>query len=492
MALSARWRPGAALAAPSARQAPGVEAPTQRARAMSARGVLVIAALANILASLDLFIVNVAFPDIARGFGSASLDDMSWLLNGYAIAYAALLVFFGRMTERHRRNLGFLWGIGLFTAASAACAAAQSVGALVAFRVVQATGAALMTPTSIGLLLATFPPERRAGAVRTWAALGGFAGALGPLVGGLLITLSWRWIFIINVPVGLMALGVGFRKLPDVPGHDAPKPTLWAAALATISIGAPVLAIVKVNDWGWTSPGFAAAVTCSLVAMAMFARHCLRSANPFIDMRVFAIPHFRGASLIMACYSVAFGGLLLSVPLWEQSVWHWSAVKSGVAVGAGLIFAPSVSLALSGHFVRRWGAAVVVSAGLLFMTAAFVIFATCLDAEPNPIPVVIGMVPASLGIGLTLPTIMGVGTSVLPNSSFATGSGVINMIRQAWMAVGVAVFVAILGSADVLASLPAFAHGWWVMAAFSALALLPVPLIARRDAGPARPIGQAK
>ena len=164
--------------------------------------VLAIVCVGMVLANLDLFIVNVALPNIAQDFSGAGLEKLSWILNGYAIVYAALLVFFGRLAERYRRNASFLLGVAVFTAASAACAAATSVEMLVAFRVIQAAGAALMTPTSLGLLLATFPPERRGGAVRTWTAVGGFAAALGPLVGGLLVTASWRWIFLVNVPIG--------------------------------------------------------------------------------------------------------------------------------------------------------------------------------------------------------------------------------------------------------------------------------------------------
>src|ERR1700753_4338312 len=200
--------------------------------------VLAIVCVGICLASLDLFIVNVGLPNIAQEFRDASLEDLSWILNGYAITYAALLVFFGRLAERHRRNVSFLLGVSLFTLASAACAAANGVESLVAFRVLQAAGAALMTPTSLGLLLASFPPERRGSAVRTWTAIGGLAAALGPVVGGLLIALNWRWIFIVNVPIGLVAIVIGWYKLPEVPGHDAPRPDPVAAILVTAGIAA--------------------------------------------------------------------------------------------------------------------------------------------------------------------------------------------------------------------------------------------------------------
>src|SRR5580658_6328129 len=223
------------------------EAPALRVRssAASPNQVLAIVCVGICLANLDLFIVNVGLPNIARDFEGATLENMSWILNGYAIAYAALLVFFGRLAERYRRNMSFLLGVGLFTAASAACSAANSVEALVAFRVLQAAGAALMTPTSLGLLLAVFPPDRRGGAVRTWTAIGGLAAALGPVIGGVLVTVSWRWIFIVNVPIGLAALLIGWWKLPEIPGHAAPRPSPWAAALVTGGIAALTFAIVK-------------------------------------------------------------------------------------------------------------------------------------------------------------------------------------------------------------------------------------------------------
>ena len=192
------------------------------------REVLGIVCVGIVLANLDLFIVNVGLPAIAHDFSGATLEDLSWVLNGYAIAYAALLVFFGRLAERFRRDRSFLLGVALFTLASAACACAGGVWSLVAFRVLQAAGGALMTPTSIGLLLATFPPEGRGGAVRAWAAIGGLAAALGPVVGGMLIVLSWRWIFLVNVPIGLVALLVGLA--PASIGARSRRPAARSAA----------------------------------------------------------------------------------------------------------------------------------------------------------------------------------------------------------------------------------------------------------------------
>ena len=436
--------------------------------------VLAIVCVGICLANLDLFIVNVALPNIGRDFKDASLEDLSWVLNGYAIAYASLLVFFGRLAERYRRNLSFLLGVGLFTAASAACAIAGNVETLIAFRVLQAAGAALMTPTSLGLLMAAFPPERRGYAVRTWTAIGGVAAALGPVIGGVLVTANWRWIFLVNVPVGIIAMLVGWWKLPEIPGHAAPRPNPGDAALVTGGIGALTFAIVKVNDWGWGSPGIAGSVVVAAVLLALFVWRCLRSPNPFVDPALFRIRPVAGAALTMAPYSAAFGAMLLSVALWEQSAWGWSALQTGLAIAPGPLLVPITSLLLAGRLIARFGAAAVVTAGVLFFIAGLVAWALLIGQEPNVWFVIMGMVPTGIGVGLTFPTLMGVGAGGLPPSAFATGSGVINMVRQAALAVGVAMFVAIIGSpASPLERVAAFHRGWWIMAGVTALALIP-------------------
>src|SRR3954463_8569186 len=227
--------------------------PSERRADASPQLVLVIVCAGVVLASLDLFIVNVALPQIARDFdvrGNA-IADLSWVLNAYAIVYASLLVLFGRLAERYARERAFLLGVAVFVAASAACGAATSVEMLVAFRIAQAAGAALLTPTSLGLVLATTPADRRHGAVRAWAAVGGLAAALGPVAGGLLVAASWRWVFFVNVPIGLAALAVGWRGLPHVAGEAVPTPDALGAALITGGVGALVLGLVKGTSWGW-------------------------------------------------------------------------------------------------------------------------------------------------------------------------------------------------------------------------------------------------
>jgi EmrB/QacA subfamily drug resistance transporter len=451
--------------------------------------VLAIVCAGVMLANLDLFIVNVALPNIASDFGGAPLDDLSWILNGYAIVYAALLVFFGRLAERYRRNLSFLLGVAIFTAASAACSAAVDVWTLVAFRLAQAAGAALMTPTSLGLLLATFPPERRAGAVRAWAAIGGLAAAFGPVVGGVLVTMSWRWVFIVNVPIGLIALLIGWRKLPEVPGHDIPRPDAWGAALMTAGVAALTFGLVKANDWGWTSPGIVASLAAAAILLAIFVVHCLQAGNPLVEPAMFRSRNFTGASLVMAPFSITFGAMLLSLVLWEQGVWGWSALKTGLAIAPGPFLVPVTSFLVAGRLIQRLGPATVIALGLCFFAGGCVWWALLVQLAPSLPSALGGIALTGVGVGLTMPTLMGAAAASLPPSSFATGSGVVNMIRQTGMAIGVALLVALVGASTVGAStvgasptdrLAAFQGAWWIMAVIAAAGLVPTLLIQPR------------
>ncbi len=178
--------------------------------------ILSITSVGLFMASLDLFIVNLALPSIARDLGDTSLSSLSWVLNAYAIVFAALLVPAGRIADRIGRKRVFLAGLVLFSVSSALCAAAPSVGVLVGARVLQAAGGSMMLPTTLGLILPAFPPQKRAVAVGIWSAVGGVAAALGPGIGGVLLELSWRWIFLVNVPIGLVTAVLAWRTLDEI------------------------------------------------------------------------------------------------------------------------------------------------------------------------------------------------------------------------------------------------------------------------------------
>jgi EmrB/QacA subfamily drug resistance transporter len=443
----------------------------QRRGDASPRLVLLIVCAGVVLASLDLFIVNVALPQMARDFHvhGGGLADLSWVLNGYAIVYAALLVLFGRLAERFPRELGFLVGIAVFVAASAACGAATSVAMLVAFRIVQAGGAALLTPTSLGLILATTEPQRRQGAVRAWTAVGGLAAAAGPVIGGLLVAASWRWVFLVNVPIGLIALVVGWRRLPRVPGHPVPAPDALGALLVTAGVGALSLGLVKGGTWGWGSATTIIILSLALAALGLFALHTLRSSNPLIDPALFRLRPFTGASTVAIFFSAAFGAMLLSRVLWAQDVWHWSALTTGLSIAPGPIMVPLFGFAVAGRLTARYGAGAVIGLGSTIFAAGAAWWALAIGLRPDYVGDMLGgMLLTGIGVGLTLPTMMATGASSLPPHSFATGSAVVNMLRQIGLAIGVALLIAILGSpASPLATLHVYERASWVIAAIA-------------------------
>jgi EmrB/QacA subfamily drug resistance transporter len=445
--------------------------------------VLVIVCAGVVLASLDLFIVNVALPQIARDLGARNLGELSWVLNGYAIVYASLLVFFGRLADRYRRDLGFLLGVAVFTAASAACAASSSVGMLIGFRFVQAAGAALLTPTSLGLVLASYDPEHRQGAVRAWTATGGLAAALGPVAGGLLVAASWRWVFLVNVPIGIAALVLGWRRLPRVPGHDCERPDPLGVVLVTLGVGALTFGLVKGSDWGWGSPSIVGTLVLSIALLGLFALHCLTSRSPLVHPSLFRARSFTGASVVAILFSAAFGAMLLSVVLWQQGVWGWSALRTGLAIAPGPLMVPLVSFGVAGRLIARYGAGIAIALGSLGFGAGVAWWALAVTVHPDYVSGMLGgMILTGAGVGLVLPTMMATAAASLPPSSFATGSGVINMIRQTGLALGVAVLVAVLGTANGhgASELGAFRVGWWAIAAVAAVGIVPALFLVDR------------
>jgi EmrB/QacA subfamily drug resistance transporter len=444
--------------------------------------VLTIVCAGVVLASLDLFVVNVALPQIARDLHETSLGNLSWILNAYAIVYAALLVLLGRLTEGRRRDNSFLLGAALFTAASAACGAAGSLALLVVFRIVQAAGAALLTPSSLSLVLASSPPERRQSSVRAWTALGGLAAALGPVVGGLLVAASWRWVFYVNVPIGLAALAIGWRRLPAVPGHPVRRPDVLAALLITGGVAALTLGLVKGNDWGWGAPATVAALAVAVLALAGFALHTARHPNPLIDGALFRVRAFTGSSVVSIVFSIAFGAMLLSVVLFAEDVWHWSALQTGLGVAPGPLMVPVFSFLIAGRLIARFGPGRVIAAGATIYAAGVASWALRAGVTPDYAGQMLpGMLMTGIGVGLTLPTFMSTGASSLPPQAFATGSAVINMLRQVGLAVGVAILVAVLGTpGSANAAVTAFDHGWTVIAATSLLAAVAGGTLLRR------------
>ncbi|MFD9662101.1 MFS transporter [Rhodococcus sp. NPDC059968] len=436
--------------------------------------LLTVLSGASFVASLDLFVVNVAFGDIAASYPGYSLGDLSWVLGGYAIVFAALLVPLGRWADRVGRRRGFLLGLALFTAASAACALSPSLWLLVAFRLLQAVGAAALTPASLGLLISMVPEATRAGAVRIWAASGAAAAAFGPVVGGLLVEASWRWAFLINVPIGIAFLIATVRLVPDFrPTARDTDLDLSGAALLTVGIGALALGLVQGPDWGWDDPRIALAFTVAAASAALFWWSNSRQREPLIEPAMLKVRTFAWSNVTALAFSAAFAAGLLANILWLQQVWGYSALLTGLAIAPGPLMVPV--FAVVGQFLSRsFSAGALTAAGSALWAAGAVLVLSSVGMEPHYASELLpGWMIAGVGVGLALPTILSSATAGLPQSRSATGSAVVTMSRQVGTVLGVSMLVAILGTtAGYEDTHSAFQLAWSAVAAVAVVAAL--------------------
>jgi EmrB/QacA subfamily drug resistance transporter len=427
--------------------------------------VLLVVGVGVFLASLDLFIVNIAFPDLERDFAGTSLAGLSWVLNAYAVVFAALLVPAGRWADRAGRKRGFLFGLGLFVAASALCAAAPSVGVLVGARVVQAVGAAFMLPTSLGLLLPAFPPEKRAAAVGLWAAIGGTAAAAGPPIGGLLVQASWRWVFVINIPIGLAMLALGSRVLTEIRDAEGARPDVLGAGLLAGGVGALVAAIVQGPRWGWGSASTLALFAAALVLLGAVAWRSRSHPAPIIEPALVRIRSVAFANAGALLFFSGFGAMVLGTVLFLTGVWHESIIRAGLQIAPGPAMAATFAVP-GGLLGARFGQRLVGLVGALLFAFAGVWWHTHLSATPDyAADFLPGMLISGAGVGLVLPSLSAAAKAPLPPSRFATGTAMLSMSRQIGVAVGVAILIAVVGTPAPGDAVSAFADAWTVIVA---------------------------
>jgi len=428
--------------------------------------ITVVLCAAAFVAMLDVFIVNVAFIAIGSSL-DAPLSDLSWVLNAYTIVYAALLIPAGRLADRHGRKRAFALGLVVFTVASAACASASTLWLLIVFRAIQAAGAAALTPSSLGLLLTVLPPHRRAGAVKVWATTSSLAGALGPVLGGLLLELSWHWVFLVNLPVGIITLIAAWRLVPDVRDDTVRRaPDLFGALLLAVSVGSLALAIIKARDWGWSTATTIGAFSVAILALVLLARRIARHASPVVDPALFQVAAFRSSNVTALLFCTAFGALFPSVVLWLQSVAAFSALGSGLAIAPGPLMVP-IFAAVGQRVARRYSVRAVTIAGNLLFSAGVAMLALSTTAHASYATQILpGWLVTGMGIGLALPNLIAAATASLPPTQAATGSAVINTSRQLGYVLGVAMLVAVLGAHT--AGPIAFRHAWWLIAVTAA------------------------
>jgi EmrB/QacA subfamily drug resistance transporter len=430
-------------------------APPDSRRVTAVVGVL---SLAVFMSSLDLFIVNLAFPYISKQYPGTSLSSLSWVLNAYTIVFAAVLVPAGRWADRVGRRRVFVVGLAGFTIGSVLCGLAPGVGLLIAARVIQAAGAGAMVPASLSLLLAAVPPTGRAKALGTWSALGALGAALGPVIGGGLVQVNWRWVFWINVPVGLAAVVLAIRVVPE--SRDAAsrgRPDLIGAGLLAAAVGLVALALVKAPGWGWGSASFLGLLAASAACAVGMVRRSQRHHSPVIELELLRSRTFSGAFAASILYYAGFGAFVLSAVEFLTGVWHYSAVEAGLAIAPGplmvLPFARFVAPRLTPLLGGPGRVAVI---GCLVNAFAQLLWLWRIQASPAYVS---HLLPAQLlggaGVGLAIPSLLGAGSASLTPGRFGTGSGILNMGRQIGTVLGVAALVAILSrvsAADPVAS----------------------------------------
>ncbi len=451
--------------------------PSGQPKAWSAFGVL---AIAIFLAVLDLFIVNIAFPDIRRSFPSSSLPSLSWILSAYAIVFAAVLVPAGKLADIVGRKRVFLAGLLVFLVGSALSAAAPSVDFLIGARVLQAVGGAALTPTSLGLILPMFPPRKHATVIGLWAAIAGVGAAAGPPIGGLLVEASWRWIFLVNLPLGLFALVRSAQIIPEIrdPTH-ARFPDVFGSVLLIVAIGSLTLGLVKGPDWSWDRRSLGA-FGASALLLALFTLRSARHPAPVVELPLLRPPAFALASVSALLFFAAFAVLLLGNVLFLTAVWHYSVTRAGFAFFPGPLTAATVA-ALSGRLGGRYGSARFGAAGGIIFAVASLWFLTSLGDHPQYLSEYLpGTLIGGFGVGLILPAITALAASTLPPARLATGIGVQTTFRQIGAALGLASFVAIVGS-STLTTKSDFDGSWVFMAVASAGAgLVLLPLLRHR------------
>ena len=462
----------------SAPQSPLVATPVTRRRI-----VFAVTALGAFMASLDLSIVNVAFPALERSFPTDPRATLAWVITSYGIVFGSLLVIAGRTADRLGSRKVFFAGLGVFTVGSALCGRAPSVELLVAGRVIQGCGAAALLPASLSLLLAAFPTERRSQVVALWGGVGALAVATGPSLGAALITVgSWRAAFFVNVPIGVAAWIAGRRVLvKSHAGTPGAAPDYAGAVLIALSLSALVLGITEGPTWGWATAPVVGCFAGAVVVGAVFLWRSARHPEPVLDLTLFRARSFSVANAATFLYAMGFFAMLLGNILFLTSVWHYPILEAGLAVTPGPLVVAVVS-GPAGRTASRVGFRKVLLAGFTVFFAGLVWFATRVGVHPDYLATWLpGTLIIGRGIGLTFPVLGAAAVSSLHPNRFAVGSAVNQTARQIGGAFGIALLVVILGTphspADALAH---FHNLWWYAAGTAALSGLACTLISHK------------
>lgn len=440
---------------------------------------LFVASLAVFAVFLDTTVLFVAFPSIAASFPSVPAADLSWVLNGYTIVFAAALVPLGRLADRWGHKAMFLAGSIGFTLASLLCAVAPGPWLLIAARVLQAAGGAALVPSSLALVMRATPRERLPVALAVWGATGAVAGAVGPTLGAALIeACGWRWVFLINLPVGALTVALGRGRLVESRDPDSVMPAPLGVLLLTVGAVLVTLALVLGEAWGWTSRDTLGSLLAGLVVLGLFVAHQARTRAPTIDLSLFASRNFSWANAASVTFGAAFTAMFLASVLFLTSVWQWSILQAGFGIAPGPLLVAVLAPRLGRLAARIGQRPLLVAGGLLFaLGGAWRL--VMLGATPNYardyLP---SMLLTGVGVALCLPQLSSVVGQALPGNRLGVGNAVHQALRQFAGTVGVALAIGLTAGASGLAdALARFDRVWWLMVAGGvATALCCLPL----------------
>jgi EmrB/QacA subfamily drug resistance transporter len=408
-----------------------------------------VASIATFLVSLDTTMLFAAFDPLRRAFPDASAADLSWVLNAYTVVYATMLIPAGGLADTHGRKRVFLIGVALFLAASAACGLAGSVGWLIAARVLQAIGAALLTPASLSLVLAAFPQSKRAVVVSLWGAVGGLAAAVGPSAGSFVIDhFGWPWAFYINLPLGGLALwrGASLLKESERSGERRRVDSV-GMALLVLAVGAVTLAIVESEVPSWSRTELAMLGATGLIAAGAFVAWARKAKAPLVDLALFHNRTYRYVNVATLAFGTAFSMMFLTFFFFMMNVWHFSLPQAGLAVTPGPLLVMPTAI-VTGRLAARLGHRRFLVGGSLLYACSSLWFLLVPGTEPQYLTHWLpGLMMSGIAVGLVLPSLSAAAVSRLPVAHYAVGSAVNQATRQIGSVLGVALTVALLGHA---------------------------------------------
>ena len=410
-----------------------------------------IACSATFLVAIDSTMLFAAFDALRKSFAGSSAAELSWVLNAYTVVYAAMLIPAGGLADAYGRRRIFRLGLTLFLAASVACGAAPSVDWLIAARVVQALGAALLTPASMSIVLAAFPTEKRAVAVSLWGAVGGLAAAVGPSLGSwVTASAGWPWAFYINLPVGIWAL---WRSASHI--EEAIKPVqrrsvdIVGLLLLMLAVGAVALAIVESGESRWTSSQILLAVGAGLVAGTCFVLWAKFKPNALIDLSLFQHRTYRYVNAATLVFGTAFSMMFLCFFFFMMGVWHYSMPQAGLAVTPGPLLVMPTAI-ITGRLASRLGHRRFLVGGSLLYALSSLWFFWVPGTEPNYLMHWLpGLLMSGISVGLILPSLSAAAVNRLPAEHYAVGSAVNQATRQIGSVLGVSITVALVGHATL-------------------------------------------